>query len=216
MVTVKRKVTNETERYGGYAEIEVKNPQATIDVRPQETSVGNSFRQAQNNVAETNFNYSQHAQVEKHEQPAMVQTPTPEEFMPTIRSESKESEAAVEAKQSIDSRTKLILGVYASIVLILSALVIATGIYLSSTNARINDLDNELAVKNATITRQLSELNMLSDEDALTGRAFNRGMEKIEDAEVVDLLPMHEAPTYEGTTNWFDSFCDWLSGVFGG
>ncbi|MCH5163850.1 MAG: hypothetical protein J1F36_02410 [Clostridiales bacterium] len=221
MVTVKRKINNETERYGGFSEIEVKAPAETFDVK-----VGSSFMEDQYRQAEAKVNYTKATpapvQTAKPAKPTFqepVLMPSPEELMPRVRYQRQEEEVEREApvpRQKMDSRTKLILGVYVSIIALLSALVIATGIFLSSAGARVESLQSEVDSRNAIISQQLSDISMLSDENNITGRAYNNGMERVDSTEIIDLLPIGEAPTYEGTTNWFDSFCDWLSGVFGG
>ncbi len=244
MVTVKRKINSETDKYGGFSDLEIKTPSAEIEVNPQ---IGVSFMQAQYKKAEAsrdmNMDHStppptmeprqtvrqQQPQVIRSRQTARPQPDVAEEkkttpsvvYMPMIRSEKKEEEQIEEKSttdkvQKMDGKTKLILGIYASVILLLSALVIATGIFLSSADTRVEALQNELAVKNAIVAQQLGEITLLSDEDALTGRAYNSGMEFIQDKGTIDLLPLGEVKTYEGSTNWFDSFCDWLSGVFGG
>lgn len=218
MVTVKRKINNETERYGGFSEVEIKPPQHQVDVK-----VGDSFREAQVKRAET----SEAPQVvrDKREQIySKPTTPTSDEFMPTIRTTADGENTKIDTRaysskkqaQNIDSRTKLILGVYIAIILLLSAVVIATGIILSSSGARVEALESELAARSAVVNAQSEDIARLSDRDNIAGRALNNGMEKYETSESIDLLPMGEPQTYEGITNWFDSFCDWVSGVIGG
>ena len=221
MVTVKRKINNETERYGGFSEIEVKTPAETFDVNVGSSFMDDQYRQAK---VEGKVNYTTSAPVQtaKPAKPTFqepVLMPSPEELMPRVRYQRQEEDVEREVpvtRQKMDSRTKLILGVYVSIIALLSALVIATGIFLSSAGARVESLQNEVDARNAIISQQLSDISVLSDENNIAGRAFNNGMDRVDAAEIIELLPIGEAPTYEGTTNWFDSFCDWLSGVFGG
>ncbi len=232
MVTVKRKINNETDKFGGYADIEVKTPPAEIEIKTNtQNNLGDSFIEAQYKQAEsirdTRVDYRQQPQIQRRPRPEYkevsdVEPMRPNEFMYKIHSEKKdeteESEETTTNKvQKVDNKTKWILGVYAAIILFLSALVIATGIFVSSAGTEVEELQNELAVKNAYMAEQLGAITMLGDEDALTGRAYNSGMERIEGVQgTIDLLPLGEVKTYEGSTNWFDSFCDWLNGVFGG
>ena len=108
------------------------------------------------------------------------------------------------------------LGVYLAVVLLISSLVIATGITLTTKAAKINDLENQVKALNDTISQQVTQMEILSDENALLGRAYENGMTKVTYAEELELLPYDDAEMYQGSTNWFDSFCDWLSGVIGG
>ena len=197
MVTVKRKVNNETERYGGYAS-------TTLEVKES----GQSFSDAQVRDAET-FTYTHTAPTVK------VKTSSQEEFMPKIREEHKAEEAAT-SKRKLSSKTKVMLGVYLAVVLLISSLVIATDITLTGKAAKINDLENQIKALNDTISQQVTQIDVLSDENALAGRAYEKGMTKVTYAEEIELLPYGDAEMYQGSTNWFDSFCDWLSGVIGG
>ncbi|MBR2967503.1 MAG: hypothetical protein IKC35_01835 [Clostridia bacterium] len=214
-VTVKRKISNETQRYGGFAEIEVM-PQDT------EIEIGDSFSVSEQKRAESSIEYSMPtirttpAATQKEED---VYKQECGQYMFNIRSaKAKESETqnATIAKQKLDKRTKLLLGVYLSVIVLLSALVIGTGIYLTSGNARVDALESELSVKSVVLNEQIAEIARLSDEDALFGRAVSNGMQQIDESEIIELLPIEDVVAYEGTTNWFDSFCDWLNGVVGG
>lgn len=215
-VTVKRKISNEAQRYGGYAEIEVK-PQDT------EIEIGDSFSVSEQKRAESSIEYSmptiRTAPVAPQKEEEIDSKQEYGQFMFNIRTtKSNESETQKVAltKQKLDKRTKLILGVYLSVILLLSALVIGTGIYLTSTNARVDALNGELTVKNVVLNEQIAEIAKLSDEDALYGRATSSGKVEIDESEIIELLPIENIEGYEGTTNWFDSFCDWLNGVVGG
>ncbi len=226
MVTVKRKINSETDKYGGYSNMEIKAPSAEIEIKTPD-NVGDSFMQAQYKKAEAHRNIQATQELpqriqrqDQNENVTASNRPTAV-YMPVIRPK-KEAEVEEEKVQTVaehkklDGKTKLILGIYAALIVFLSALVIATGIILSSTGSRVEELQSELAAKNAIVAEQLGEITLLSDDDALTGRAYNSGMEKIENQGTLELLPIGEVKTYEGSTNWFDSFCDWLNGVFGG
>ena len=182
MVTAKRKISNEKERYGGFSEIEVNVP------KEEAPSQGQSFYDAQYKKAEMNMNFTQ---LTKKEEPIayVPQEPianqyvsTSDDVMPKIRSQ-RDQVVTPQVKQKLDSRTKVILGVYISIILLLSALVLTTGILLSSTGARVESLEAELAAKTAQHNTQLGEIEVLSDEENIAGRALEGGMERIESAQ---------------------------------
>lgn len=217
-VTVKRKISNETQRYGGFSDIEIKPQDAEIEI-------GDSFMRSEQKRAEASFDYSKPSVRIANEKPEVKQdVAIPQEdysqYMFNIRSQKQQEEAVEKSvskeRQKIDGRTKLLLGVYISVIVLLSALVIGTGIYLTTNATKVDALQNELTVKNAYLSEQIAQINVLSDEDVISGKAFANGMEKVTTSEVIELLPMQDVKTYEGTTNWFDSFCDWLSGVMGG
>ncbi|MBR2970646.1 MAG: hypothetical protein IKC48_02490 [Clostridia bacterium] len=218
MVTVKRKINSETERYGGFSEIEVKAP-AT-----KEYDVRGSFSHSEQIRAERNVEYSMPT-VTTVDDSITVDSNIPvvseeneqsiSQYMLDIRSakpQRMEQEVPeTNEKRALDKRTKLILGIYLAIIVLLSSLVIGTGVYLTSHNASVNDLQGELAIKNVVLSEQAAEIASLSDVDAILGRAYASGMEAIEDAEVIKLLPVEDVAQMEGTTNWFDALCDWFN-----
>lgn len=211
MVTAKRKVNTDEERYGGFSEIEVQPPRTQSDRQ--------SFIEDQHQRAELNFNYSTLEQKNDQPQPN-VPYPTggsrlsQEEIMPVVQKEQVTTN--IVSKKKLDKRTKILLGVYLSIIVLLSAFVLTTGILLTSSGTRVNELQSELAAKMAVYNEQIGQIEVLSDEANIEGRALGNGMQRVESSEEIELLPMGDAQTYEGNTNWFDSVCDWLSGVFGG
>lgn len=218
MVTVKRKINNETERYGGFSEIDVKAPSL------QEYDVRGSFSDSEQIRAERNVEYSmptitaRDSGITEESSIPVVSEENEQsisQYMLNIRSAKpqKMEQEVVETneKRAIDKRTKLILGIYLAIIVLLSSLVIGTGVYLTSHNASVNDLQGELAIKNVVLSEQSAQIASLSDVDAILGRAYASGMEAIEDAEVIELLPIQDVVEQQGSTNWFDSLCDWLN-----
>ena len=41
-------------------------------------------------------------------------------------------------------------------------------------------------------------------------------LQKVETIITVQPLPLENPTDYQETTNWFDSLCNWISGLFGG
>lgn len=131
------------------------------------------------------------------------------------RQESKEeARPATNAKMSGKTRAALIA--YVASVVILAAIVIATGLAVSNLNAQSAKIEQEIVAKNEQLAQINSDIALYTDLDRITGAAVNNGMQKIESAVEVDLLPTAEPVTYKGRTNWFDKFCDWLSKIIGG
>ncbi|WP_251617346.1 hypothetical protein [Pumilibacter muris] len=150
-----------------------------------------------------------------------------EDLMPSIRTraygqpelreaEKEEEKSRPRDKAKLSGKTKAALLIYAAVVVILAVMVIATGLAVSNINAQASALENEITVKNARIIEQNSEIARLTDPDRIVGAAVGEGMEKIKLPAEVQLIPTTEPVKYEGRTNWFDKFCDFLSKIIGG
>lgn len=197
MVTVKRKVTNENERYVGYDE------GTTFETEDYTTS--KSFTAAQMDT-ETTFAYT------PREDYATDLTVDPvKEVMPKIKRERVTEPAK---KERIAAKTQLMLFAYLAVAVVLAVAVIATGIAISNANNRASQLESELALKLATINSQAAELEVLNDENVIADKAANQGMIKVDNATSVELIPLGDKVVYEASSNWFDKLCDALSKVF--
>lgn len=140
-----------------------------------------------------------------------------EELMPSIRQHAEAAEAEeAQARVKLSSRAKVYLGVYLTVAAVLAVLVIATGLAVSNINGTADRLESQIAAQNEVLAAQNAEILRLTDTDRITGAAVNNGMQKVENATKVELLPVSEPMVYEGRTNWFDRFCDWLSNLIGG
>lgn len=146
-----------------------------------------------------------------------------EDLMPSIktRAYNKDMSENIEApsqktRSGVSPKARLMLAVYMVVVVILAALVIATGIAVSNINSDVNSLQGEILAKNQQIISQNSVIDKITDENYIAGIAGGKDMEKVDSVVSVDKLPIVEPIKYESRTNWFDIFCDWLQYVFGG
>lgn len=146
-----------------------------------------------------------------------------EDVMPTIRTraygkpeEEPEETVAPKAKSRLSGKTKAALFAYVAAVVILAIIVIATGLAVSNIGAQASELESEIAAKNNTLSSLNAQIEASTDLDRVTGAAYNNGMSKIETSETVDLLPTVDSIEYEGRTNWFDKFCDFIGKIIGG
>lgn len=146
-----------------------------------------------------------------------------EDVMPSIRTRAYaqpqvKEEPARETRERtrLSGKTKAALFVYMALALTLAIAVIATGLAVSNINASADAIENEIAIKNERVISQNAEILRLTDPDRVAGAALGNGMEKVENTVDVELIPTVEPVKYEGRTNWFDKFCDWLSKIIGG
>ena len=134
------------------------------------------------------------------------------EFFPTI---SLKKDEVVEETQaptvSINLRGKLIIGVFASIVLLLSILLIYNAVLINRYRAEIG-ADSQtvisLEAENAVLESQLEGLM-----GGVTPEGLGMSQTTPQDIELIQRVPVSPV---EQDTNWFDAICNFFSGLFGG
>ena len=249
MITTRRQVVNEQDRYGGYASQPVSRINVEVDeerdIRPDDFVRYNSRRSApvaeteRRDMVDTEVRYSARpmypgldeyvglpeTSAKPSSKSARKRVPREsEDVMPSIKTraymtekpEEVETVRRAESKEGMSRKAKIMLSVYVATVIILAAIVIATGVAISGAESGVSSLEYELANKNAIIMNQQAEITALGNDTYLTGAAVEQGMQKVENATEVDLAQLTSPADYEARTNWFDKFCDWLSKIIGG
>ncbi len=135
------------------------------------------------------------------------------EFFPTISlKQEQEVESTPENAVSINLRGKLIIGVFASIVLLLSILLIYNAVLINRYKAEIgadSKIVLDLEAENSMLQNELEGVMGSTSPDSL-------GMNQegiIEDIELIDRTPSKNIPK---DSNWFNSICNFFSELFGG
>ncbi len=155
MVVLKRKTSNETEKYNG------------VD-----------------HVIELDERRSYHGQKAKAEtdiytpREAFVKTKAQEDVMPRIKRESK---TALAVKESVSAKAKVLLAAYIIIAITLAAVVIGTGIAITEIGNRADNIQGRIENLDTQIRQQTSMLERYSDDTYMRGRATELDMEKIEE-----------------------------------
>ncbi len=249
MITTRRQIVNEQDRYGGYAVKPASRINVDIDeaesIRPDDFVRYNSRMSApsvnaqRTETFDADLRYSERPEypgldeyvglpetsVKPRAKTARKRVPREsEDVMPSIKTraymtgkpEEIETVKHTESKEGMSSKTKVMLAAYVATVIILAAIVIATGVAISGAESGVSSLEYELASKNAVIMNQQAELSSLGNDTYLTGAAVEQGMKKVENATEVNLVDFTASAEYEARTNWFDKFCDWLSKIIGG
>lgn len=144
-----------------------------------------------------------------------------EDLMPTIKTrryaeDFHEIKDKAVGKRILSTKAKVMLAVYLVAVVALVAVVIATGIAISGASSSVAGLEKQIEIKNVRLAEQSAELALLSDESALIGNAYQLDMEPVNAVTEVDLLPHSEPVVYAPGSNWFNDFCNWLDGLIGG
>ncbi|MDE6398192.1 MAG: hypothetical protein K2L51_02620 [Clostridiales bacterium] len=246
MVTVKRRIATEQDRFGGYG------IQPTVKTVTDETETAYNERYSFRTVDEPAAFTAQRERITEapaHEEsaPPVIEYSTrpyygahgyaapaktgktrakksrreKEDVMPSIRTRAyvrpeEQQSEAEEPRAKMAGKTKIALIAYVVTVLALAVVVIATGLAVSNLNSDAARIEREIVQKNEQLMQINSDIAVLTDLDRIAGAAANGGMHKIEQTVEVDLLPTEEPVTYKGRSNWFDKICDWLSKIIGG
>ncbi|MDD4211010.1 MAG: hypothetical protein PHC46_01270 [Clostridia bacterium] len=121
-------------------------------------------------------------------------------------------------KLSLNSRTKLAVFTYAFVTVMLGFLLIYNAVSLSNISANINNLNGSISAEQANIERVIKDIGNMTDEDNVLDVATDLSFAQVPAGSIVQvtLYDKQTPPHYEGQTNWFDSICKFLNGLFGG
>ncbi len=132
------------------------------------------------------------------------------EFFPTIRLKEDVEETPSQVV-SINLRGKLIIGVFASIVLLLSILLIYNAVLINRYRAEVgtnSQIVVTLEEENAAIKGQLDGI-----KEGLNAGGLDMAEGEYQDIELIPRQIIEEIPS---ETNWFDKVCNFFSSIFGG
>lgn len=134
----------------------------------------------------------------------------------TMRYLKEKNASQANNRERLESKTKLMLAIYMIVVVVLSAIVIGTGIAIGNVSERVSALESEFSAQTEVLNAQYNQIDKLQDPDYIRGKAYNNGMENVENVTEVPLLELGDPISYEARTNWFDSFCKWVGSIIGG
>ncbi len=117
----------------------------------------------------------------------------------------------------LDTKTKVMIASYAIVVLALIIGVTLCSVSVSGSFVAASALNaeyTEVATKVAELTNQINS----EDYALLVEKATNLGYidASKSNTQTYTEIETRPAQNFNVQTNWFDSLCDWLSGVFGG
>ena len=134
-------------------------------------------------------------------------------LIPTI-SQKQEIEPTT-AKLSLNLRGKLIVAVYASIILLLSILLIYNAVSIANYKRGISTTQQQIVVREAELSDLQQQLDGLLSDPTKTpeGMGMSQGSQNsIKNS----YFEKDSAVKYSVDKNWFDSMCGFLSSIFGG
>lgn len=122
---------------------------------------------------------------------------------------------APKPKKNYSFRIKLVTGVYCIIVALFGGWVISNIVNINQTNSAINSIAVETEQVNSNILEIISKIKEL---DTASGNPDNENVVVQIITEEMNITPeaIIQPNTYEKSSNWFDVFCNWISGLFGG
>lgn len=206
MVTTKRQIRRDSDRFGGYYTAEADIPRisdydgiANLEPITEQPERAGSSMLVSDDVQDmqqpiyTTPQMAAAAAPEVAPVPARPERNTPprskEDLLPTVKTrayatekpaqdttEKVEKAPAKRAHASLDTKTKILLCVYVIVALILAIAVIATGVSISSASAAADEVAVQVAQKQAVVAQQEQALALLQDSDAIRGKAVELGM----------------------------------------
>lgn len=125
----------------------------------------------------------------------------------------QEAKAKTRTHLNISLRMKLIIAVYATIVVLLGALLIYNAVSIGNYRESIAQKSALLEVEQAkldSLEEILANVNGVTPEDI--------GMSKIDSNNITKLKKLEKLSKvdYVTETNWFDKVCEFISAIFGG
>ena len=243
MVTTKRQIRRDSDRYGGYYNTEIGGiPDISDYARITNDSVieparAGSSMLVSDDVQKDEPIYSTPEMLADTETPATekeadrpvkLEPRDQEDLLPTVKTRAYASEKPAKdiepqnakapvkrAHASLDTKTKILLCVYVVVALVLAIAVIATGVSISNASAQADAVANKVAQKQAIVLQQEQELAALRDDDAIRGKAAQAGMVPAGDpAYTVSNVQTVDYPEATPRTDGWDAFFDMMSKIF--
>lgn len=219
MVTSRRQIDREEDRYGGYDQETIVGRNATAGRRNVSENVRRVHRSAYNTQTvdvgsrpASSFGSARGTRSTARDYDRTIAPERPSrysEVMPEVR--RSEEPVAIVKEQRLTAGTKRMLAVYLSLVLCIVVAIIITGVVASNMRTDIGALEAEVNTQMA----ELAEINSGMDaayDAALVWAGENMvqpGFENTYD----ELVPGSDV---ESSGNVFDSIRDWVNSVFGG
>ncbi|MBE5732761.1 MAG: hypothetical protein E7353_07000 [Clostridiales bacterium] len=142
-----------------------------------------------------------------------ISVPKHTEKAPTAKVEPKNEVATI---TSLSIKSKALLGLYVGIAFVLSIIVAITGIIIGNTQKEVGAVESQVKTMSTIVRVQEAQLDELSSDSYIEQSAQANGMVDTSVDGTVTLVPTYENESYSSSTNVFDAFCDWFSGVIGG
>ncbi|MDR0850205.1 MAG: hypothetical protein LBN07_01840 [Christensenellaceae bacterium] len=135
------------------------------------------------------------------------------EGLPTIINENKQISAVEQTVAfKLNLRGKLIVAITASILALLSILLIYNAISISNYNTQILASQQELVIEQERYNTLMTELEALIDGISPEALGMTQNIPSVG----LGGVTVGTTETYSAPTNWFDALCNFIASIFGG
>lgn len=237
MVTSRRQIVREEDRYGGYT-AEADSVEKT-EVSSGERVISNNILKMRAEHTETEEVQAPAEKAEARDEKVIVKpvirpertsygraavsgydrTISPSrpkrisDVMPEVQRREKEETVSIVKEQKLTAATKRLLTIYLVAVVAVVAAVIATGIIAGGLQSEVGALETSVETSSAILNDQLAEMQEWID--GIGDKASDLGMVEIDDVDGTYGELVEGTPT-EDTNGIFDGIRDWVNSVFGG
>ena len=128
----------------------------------------------------------------------------------------QEQKVETETITGLSIKSKVMLSLYVGIAFILSVIAAIAGIVIGNSAKTVSALEGEVRTSAAIVRVQQAQIDELNSESVIEQKATENGMVKTSTYDEIQLLTVNDNEEQSTTTNFFDIFCDWFSGIIGG
>ena len=128
------------------------------------------------------------------------------------------TEDNVLTEEKLSFRTKLYMGFAISVTALLLFLAIFNIIRINAVSGSIQLLESNIATETSIYNSLQNDVDSLNDLSGITAELGNLGYYEMTNDDMIQVDISNETPVValEGSTNWFDSVCNFISSIFGG
>lgn len=137
---------------------------------------------------------------------------------PTVSANNLSEVMALTEQSSVSFKTKLYLTSAILVTLLLAFLAIYNVFVINGLNAGIKLLQEEVTQTTAEYDAIYNYNSQLQDQSVIADKVSDMGFVDVSSNYVINIPLMETVPLEEteSSTNWFNEFCNFIKGVFGG
>ena len=135
-----------------------------------------------------------------------------------LKSVTTTKDNAMVANASITFRMKLLMATTIAVKAMLLFLAIYNIVCISATASSIQILESNIATETTIVDSLKKDLSSLNDTTGISSELESNGYTTIDDDKIiyVELNNTNTVTRLQGSTNWFDAVCNFISSIFGG
>ena len=120
--------------------------------------------------------------------------------------------------EKLSFRTKLYMSLAISVTALLLFLAIFNIFRINAVSSSIQILENNIATETTIFNSLQNDVDGMNDLSNINAELDNLGYYEMNSDDMIQVDISNATPvvTVEGSTNWFDSVCNFISSIFGG